>query len=736
MESAESINLDFRKFWLILKRRWLPGVGVFSCIFGLAVVVIFLHKPAYQAKGKLLIEEIDQTTAVTGLGEELGQLERVDQRTNPLRTEMEVISSIPILEKTIDALNLQDEEGVTLKPEDMEKQLRLKNVAATDVVQIFYKSTDPQEAAAVVNKIMNLYIENSVNMNRTAAVAADKFITKQLPESRNTVRKTEIALRQFEEKNRIVDLNQEATSAVAAIQELDKEITQTQAALADANTRSAMLQKQVGMNSQSGIAVNSLNQASGVQKVLDELQQVESELAVQETRFEEGHPTIEALSNRKTALKALLEERVAQSLGTETQVSNDRLQVGESKQKLAEDFVKSEVERLGLASRFTSLSKAHSIYKHRFDSLPQLKQQHRELERELEAAQSTYNTLLKKRQEVRVAANQNMGNARVIEAAIVPDKISLKKPAIILALGLILGTLFSGATIVILEVRDNYIKTLQEVKDLFRFTFVGAIPSWTKKAFPRSKDSDWKVPEIPVRDTPRLPLAEAYRMIQANLKFLGSDKVLQAIVVTSSVPKEGKSTISANLAAARAQLGHRVLLVDADMRRPSQHHIWELTNAEGLSDVIINQVGFKAAVKEVMPNLHVLTAGAIPPNPTALLDSKRMASLIEAFSEIYDFVIIDAPPLVATADALTLGKMTDGILFVVRPGIADYVNAGAAQESLERSSQNVLGIVVNGLIVENELDSYFYYFKDYYVEKDSTKSRKTTLKNRKRAESR
>ena len=715
---TETVNIDFQKLWLILKRRWLPAAGVFGCLLGLAVVIVCLQKPSYKADGKLLIKKIDHTVDVTGLGEEIGEIEHVANQTNPLKTEIEVISSIPILQKTIQSLNLKDDNGNQLKPDDMEEKLKLENIPLTDTVQIIYESIDPQEAATVVNKIMNLYIENSINTNRAAAVAADEFIDKQLPASWAIVRKTELALRQFEEKNNILDLNQEATSAVAVNHELEKEITHTQAALADANTRSAMLQKQVGTDSQNSIAVNSLNQSAGVQKILDELQQVESQLAVQETRFVAGHPSVQALQNKRTALKSLLQERVAQSLGTQKQVSNGNLQIGESKQKLAEDFVKSEVERLGLVSRLASLSNAESVNKQRFNILPKLKQRQRELERELEVAQSTYKTLLQKQQEVRVAANQSMGNARVIEAALVPEKISLKKPAIILFLGLMLATLCSGATIITLEVRDKYIKTVKETKEMFSYTFLGAIPYFRNKASSRGRETEL-IPELPIKDAPRSSISEAYRMLQANLKFLSSDKQLQVITVTSSVPGEGKSTVSANLAIAKAELGHRVLLVDGDMRRPMQHHIWGLTNAEGLSDAIVGQVELNAAVKKVMPNLDVLTAGVIPPNPLALLDSKRMASLI-ADSQTYDFVIFDAPPLVVAADALTLGKMTDGVLLVARPGVVDSGSAATAKDSLERSEQNVLGLVVNGVIPENESDSYFYFSKEYYVEEDST----------------
>jgi capsular exopolysaccharide synthesis family protein len=205
-------------------------------------------------------------------------------------------------------------------------------------------------------------------------------------------------------------------------------------------------------------------------------------------------------------------------------------------------------------------------------------------------------------------------------------------------------------------------------------------------------------------------------MLEANLKFLSPDKELNAIAVTSSVSKEGKSTVSANLASAMAHLGRRVLLVDADMRHPMQHHIWNLANAEGLSDVIVNQAEFPKAVRTVMENLDVLPSGVVPPNSLALLNSQRMASLVEEFSNNYDFVIFDTPPLVLTADAITLGKMADGILLLARPGVVDRVSASASKEFLVRSGQRVLGLVVNGVSTENEPDSYFHHAKTYYQE--------------------
>lgn len=728
MEST--VNLDFKKLWFILKRRWLPATGVFSLIFGLTFVAVSMQKPVYEAEGKLLIKKVDETSSLTGLGEGIGLMEGLNVQSNPVNTEIEVIRSIPLLEKTIAALNLKNAKTNTpLNPEVLQSLLKLKNIGGTDVMQVSYRSTSPNEAAAVVNQLMNIYLENNIHTNRVTTTAAGDFIAKQLPEVETSVRQAEAALRRFKEMNHVIGLEEEAKAAVAVMQTLAVHIAETQAELADANTKSAMLQKKVGMNSRNSLDLNALNQSQGVQGVLTEYQKVESDLALLRTRYVEKYAGIEELKKKSAALKALLKDRIQETTGQAQTVSDGKLQIGESKQKLTELYVQSEVERLSLVSRLASLSQEHSDHKQRVNILPKLEQQQRQLERKLKAAQSTYEILLQKLQEVRVAENQNMGNARVIESALVPDQALLFKPVIILALGSVMSILLSGGTIAILEVRDTSVKTLKEARELLGYTFLGAIPSLPKKTTSEGENTESTVLQLPVRDTPRSPISEAFRMLQANLKFLSSDK-LKVIVVTSSVSNEGKSTVSANLSAAMAQLGHRVLLIDADMRRPIQHHMWEKTNTEGLSDVIVGQVELKEAVKEAMPKLDVLTAGAIPPNPVALFESKGMSALIEAVSQSYNFVIIDAPPLLVSADALTLSKVADGILMVARPGVVHSNTAVAAKDLLNTSGQKVLGLVVNAVILENESDSYYYYVKEYYMEEDSTSRNQTTAQRK------
>ncbi|MCL6751628.1 polysaccharide biosynthesis tyrosine autokinase [Nostoc sp. CCCryo 231-06] len=719
MESKESIDLDLSRYLLILKRWWLPATAIFAATVMLSAIATQFMRPSYEAEGKLLFRipsfkvagsNLLPTNAEGGNG---GDLKSLLATQNPINTQIEVISSPSLLQRTIDKLGLKDEEGKPIEVEQLRKAVILKIVNGTDVLRISYTSRDPEQAAAVVNTIMSLYLENDILTNRSEAAATRQFMAKQLPKTQEAVNNAEVALRIFKQKHQIADLSEETRSAVATIGNLDNDMNTVKAQLDEVNAQTNELRQKVELNSQEAIDVSALSQSPAVQGVLTQLQDTDRQLAIERSRFLDDNPVIINLEAKKASLKSLLQQQIGQTVGNQTQIPQRLLQIGELRQNLIQSFLQSEVQRFGLAKRLSSLSNSRSAYEQRVKIIPQLAQNQRELERKVEVAESTYQTLLKKVQELQLVENTNTASSRIIAPAFVPNKPVTGKKFIILLLGVMFGLFLATTTVLFLSMRDRSLKTLKEVRDVFRYTLLGIIPLSVKKV--RSRDSNVE-PKIAVRDTPYSLTSEMYRMIQANLKFLSSDKVLRTIVVTSAVPKEGKSTVSANLAAAIAQLGRKVLLIDADMRVPSQHHLWQLTNAVGLSEVLVGQAEFDVTVSKVMDNLDVLTAGVRPPNPLALLDSKRMASLIENFSSQhnYDFVIIDAPPLLLAADALTLSQMTDGILLVARPGVIDSNSANAAQEMLERSNYNVLGLVVNGIIDKNESSSYLYHDHEYF----------------------
>jgi polysaccharide biosynthesis transport protein len=189
---------------------------------------------------------------------------------------------------------------------------------------------------------------------------------------------------------------------------------------------------------------------------------------------------------------------------------------------------------------------------------------------------------------------------------------------------------------------------------------------------------------------------------------------LRSVVITSAVPREGKSTVAANLAATMAQLGRKVLLIDGDLHHPTQHRIWGMDNAAGLSDLIIGRLPLRQAIRQAMPNLDLITAGMMPPNPLVILDSRRMAKLINGLETVYDMVIIDAPPLIVEAEALTLGRLAQGMILVARPGLLPSSAAQAAKALLHQSGQVVLGMVINSAVLEPEAYRHHDYNRDYY----------------------
>ncbi len=715
MEDRESIDLDIGRYFQTLKRRWFPVLGVFCMMVGLSVYATKFLEPTYESSGKLLFK-VDRTSSLAGIGEELGELRALLADQTPLSTQIEIIYSNRLLQEVIERLNLTYEDGVIKDPEDLKHNLDVKILGGTDIVYLSYSSKDPQEAADVVNTLMEVYLQKSIEMNQQEAVQARQFISQQLPNVQEEVFRAEQALRDFKEKNQILDLNQEFNTAVLELADFNRKITALESELNGVNALANSLQTQVGLSLEEAIAINTLSESPVIVGTLSELENVEAELVNERRRFRDQNPRIIALKRKREQLNSLLQNQIQQTLGSGVQVPEGLLRIRVQKNNQLERFIANEVKRLELTRQLESLYASRNAYQERSQILPKLEQQQQELERKVQVAQVTYETLLRNLEEVQVAENKSTNNARILQEAVVSAEGSTAKIPV-LALGVMLGGVAATTSVLILEMGDKLIRTAEDTKTLFNYTLLGIIPSFNKKLLSRYFEGETNS-SIPVVEASDSFISEIYRMLQANLKFLSSDKRVKTIVVTSSVPREGKSTVSANLAATLAQLGYRVMLIDADMRQPCQHHLWGLTNAVGLSEVLVDQAGLQTAITPAIERLDILTAGVTPPNPLALLDSKRMTSLIRNFSEEYDFVIVDTPPLILAADALTLSQMASGVLLVARPRVLDRESGKSAKEMLERSGQRVLGLVVNG-INKNESAKYFYHAKRYFPTRKS-----------------
>jgi capsular exopolysaccharide synthesis family protein len=474
------------------------------------------------------------------------------------------------------------------------------------------------------------------------------------------------------------------------------------------------------MSWQEASAVSSLSQSISLQETLAQLQKVKVQLAQKSNLLSDSSPQIISLKEEQADLEALLRTEVASALGPQQQGLAGQiniLRLGELKQGQLTEFADLGLRKEGLEQRLASLKDSYNNYQKRANLSPQLEEQQRQLERKLESVTANYETLLTKANEIGIRQDYKVDKVRVISAAALAEDPVNPDGKIIVAAGAMMGLLFGTALAFLLDLKDNTIKNTQEVESMFAYPLHGVVPDLSlggnnqQLQLPGSERAN--LPEQVVSEVSMMPLKEAYQNIQVNLNLLDANAKKKVIAITSSVPQEGKSSVSANLAVARSQCGQRILLIDADMRRPTQHHIWEISNQIGLHEVIAGKIFWSEGVQNVMPNLDVLTSGSIPPNPIALLDSPSFLDFIAEISQEYDQVIFDTPPIIGLADTRIIGKAVDGFLFVVRPGVADYSSATAAKKLLDSTGLKVLGVVVNGADMRREP----YHYSSYYYAK-------------------
>ncbi|MGF1568341.1 MAG: GumC family protein [Nodosilinea sp.] len=714
IEVYQPEDIDFQKYWLILKRHRLPAGLVLLASLLAASFFAFTQEKQYEASGKIRLNRQNTTSSlVTEGGGKVGQLDSLSLDNTPLDTEVEIIRSAPTINQTIEILGLADEDGELIEYNDFLKNLTVDDISGTDIFQVSYKSPNPDEAEQVVNQLMETYIESNAASNRIQVSAAKEFINSQLPRTETVLKQSENALRDFRESNRIVDLEAEAQLTAAQIGQTESREEDARRLLQKTTAQINELQEKLGERSEVGLATSQLNNSVAIQSVYTQLKEVENQLATESSRYTDQHPVILNLKNEKASLEALLEQRITELIGSQEGSPTGVFEVGNIQDDLLVNLVGYEIERKGLVQELEALGNTKQFYQQRASTIPKLQQQERTLERQLNVNQTAYESLLNNLQQARIIENQNLGNAQIVSAAVEsPDPITGSKK-LYLAAGLVLGSMLYVLTAFALDLRDPTLKLVKEIRGIFPYTLLGMIPNYQQKSMVGFRPSSQNEHEIIALTLPNSPIGQAYKMLQANLGFIRPDRQPKSIVVTSSLPEEGKSSVSSNLAAVIAQLNSRVLLIDADLHHPQQHHIWRLTNKIGLSEVIMNQAESSQAIQSVIANLDVLTAGAVPPNSLALLGSQKLSELIQTWQQQYDFLIFDTPPMSLLADAVTLSKRTDGILLVSRPGVLDQSSANASRELLKQSGQDVLGLVINGFVIEDEPDSHFHHAQAY-----------------------
>lgn len=321
--------------------------------------------------------------------------------------------------------------------------------------------------------------------------------------------------------------------------------------------------------------------------------------------------------------------------------------------------------------------------------------------------QEIYLSILNNLESIRLARMQNTPNLVQIEPASLPDKPVRPRKLLNTVLASLGGLFMTAGGVLLKEYFDDTLKTPEEVEKILNMPVLGSIP---KMVFENGTEI------LYVRKYPRSPISEAFRTLRTNLEFIHP---LQTVLITSPGLSEGKSTIAANLAAIISQVSKRVILVDADLRRPHIHQIMGISNRKGLSDVFRVQLGgIQDVIRPVEDSktMQVITSGSLPPNPADLLGSERMLNFLKELREKSDIVIIDCPPSLVS-DSQILSSRVDGVIIVIKPGFTHINAAKSTIEQLKRSGAKLIGIVFNGVSKE-----YGYYYGEQYYSSDQDKA--------------
>jgi capsular exopolysaccharide synthesis family protein len=315
--------------------------------------------------------------------------------------------------------------------------------------------------------------------------------------------------------------------------------------------------------------------------------------------------------------------------------------------------------------------------------------------------------------EAAITETSEFGYIHIMDRAIVPKKPVTPKVALDLALGAFLGSVL-GIVLVLVRARmDDRIRTPEDLKKRFivPLATIGSMELLKRKngknAHGDSTDARRLNAQLVAHTMPLSPISEGYRHLRTNVQYQHPDQLARTILVTSGNPKEGKTTTAANLAISYAQGESRILLIDADMRRPTVHDLFGLPRDRGLTDALTGKKTFGDVVhRRVLENLDVLTCGAIPPNPAEILSSTRMKDFVENVKATYDVVLFDSPPLLAVVDAGILSRLIDAVIIVVRSGETSMAELDRSREILRGVGKKPAGIVLNGFEMRRAYGGY------------------------------
>jgi len=724
-------DLNLREYWRTIRKR--KGIIIFTVIMmtlsSLVFSILGRPTPIYKTSASVKVEK---SGSVTGL-----YIQAVSfSSTNYMETQMSMIKSYFIMEIVAKNMGLipsgvsSDEArktpGYLSTILELKAKIEAEQEGNSDIINITATSEDPKQAQSLANTVAAVYKEqHALDLNRRA-IEAKKFIESQVVVTREKLQKSENAVKEYREANRLVSLDSHSSRLLSQFAEIKTRYDRDQIAIGKLGEIEKLLAQAetTALTSQTAFYIE---EASTLYKNLnDRLVQLMLDRDILLINYTESYPQVIEINKKIREITTSM-----------------RSQLSAQKKNLSQAIVLMQKQLRELDEELKSL--------------PNKGLELARLEREAAVNREIYIMLEKQHQESLIKMAEKIEEVQIVKPALEPTfPINPPKTGATTGLGLVLGTILGIIFAFIIETFDTSIGAVEEVEEFLGVRVLGIVPhvdfDELKATLQEKSDKDmdddklWRTARLISHFAPKTTSAESYRALRTNINFVKLEKDIKTIVFTSSSPQEGKTTVSCNLAIAMAQAGNKVLLVDGDFRRPVISKIFGIQSIPGLTDVILGNYEWRSVVRsitdimmgkmtmeEVMAtpgfdNLFIMTCGTIAPNPAELVSTPINANFIKEVHDEYDFVVIDVPPVLAATDAAIWGTRADGVIIVYQVGKVARGALKRAKAQIDNVKAKIIGVVLNGLKAEISPD--FEYHDKYYYYYGSEQKKKPTLGER------
>lgn len=752
-ENAEE-DLNLRRLLMIVQRRFFVIASVTIAAVSAISFWSYTRTPKYEGLFQLLVEPVTAEKKLAKMAQ-APSTSADGQDSLDYETQIQVLRSPELMAPIIKQLQTKYPD-ISYDSLIGGNTLTITRLKETKILEIHYRDPDAQKVKFVLHEVAKGYLRYSFNERQANVNKGIQFVDGQLPNLYTRVDKLQGQLQTFRQQYNLLDPEVQGQQISVRAGQVEQQQVETNTRLYETRKLYTTLQRQLGLAQNQAIAAANLSEAPRYQQLLNQMKEVETKIALESARFTETSPTIQALRDQQRNLQPLLRQEALRVLGsTVSQARGATDSPSSIRLALTKQMVDAANEMQVLKVRAEANAYTQQQIGQQVRLLPVIARQYTDLQRELKVGTESLNRFLAVRESLQIEAAQK---------ALPWQLIMRPKQGIIapsnernIILGTIAGFLLGMGAAVLVERLDNVFHSPEELKDSTGLPLLGVVPfnkqlkhlkpvaqmaslitaEGSDRTDAPSYNPEEDVPVYRQSDRKRQPqwysaspFLEAFRSLHTSISFLGSDTPIQSIVISSAAPGDGKSTVAVHLAQAATAMGQRVLLVDADLRRPQVHKVLGLPNHQGLSNVIATGLNPKQAIQRLpmWDHLYVLTAGQIPPDPTRLLCSKKMQHLMEQFHAIFDLVIYDTPPLLGLADSKLLAAHTQGIILVAGLGRTDRSLLMQALDGLKISSSSILGIVANGL--KRYTTGLPYYYQRYYAQESEVEKAKKLLQNK------